>query len=93
MYNQDVEYEWDEAKRQDNLRKHRGVDFMDMEAFDWTTAQERPSSRSDEARYVATGYIADRLHVAIYVMRGSTCRLISLRKANPRERRKYGNPD
>ena len=28
-----VEYEWDEAKREQNLEKH-GVDFASMELFD-----------------------------------------------------------
>ena len=30
-------YEWDEGKRQANLAKH-GVDFADMDAFEWDTA-------------------------------------------------------
>jgi len=35
-YNSAV-HEWDEAKRQVNLRKH-GLDFADMDAFDWEAA-------------------------------------------------------
>ena len=31
----------------------------------------------------------DRLHVLAFTMRGNTLRAISLRKANPRERRRY----
>ena len=37
LYNKCVEYEWDEAKRQDNLTKHRGVDFRDMGSFECVT--------------------------------------------------------
>jgi len=34
-----VEFEWDEAKRFGNLRKH-GVDFARVEAFEWGTIVE-----------------------------------------------------
>jgi uncharacterized DUF497 family protein len=84
-----VEYEWDEAKRRDNLAKHRGVDFSGMEAFEWETAAIASSSRHGEARYTALGYIGDRLYYVVYTMRGDKCRIISLRKANPREERQY----
>ena len=84
-----MEYEWDEAKRQDYLAKHRGVYFSDMEALEWETAVTGPSPRHGEARYVALGYIGDRMHYVVYTMRDSKCRIISLRKANPREVRQY----
>ena len=38
-----------------------------------------------EPRWVATGFIGSRLHVAVYAMRGTRRRIISLRKANARE--------
>ena len=84
-----MEYEWDEAKRQDNLAKHRGVDFSDMEAFEWETAAIGSSPRHGESRHVAIGYIGDRLHYVVYTMREDNCRIISLRKANSREERQY----
>ena len=83
-----MEYEWDEAKRQDNAAKH-GVDFWAIEALVWATAIIGASSRHGESRYVALGYIGDRLHYAVYTMRGDKCRIISLRKANSREERQY----
>ena len=46
-------------------------------------------SPAREARYVALGYIGDRLHYVVYTMRGGKCRIISLRKANSREIRQY----
>ena len=88
-----MEYEWDEAKRLDNREKHRGVDFTDMEGFDWETALIEPSPRHDEARSVALGHIGARLYHVVFVERGDVIRIISLRKANPRERRQYGNPN
>jgi uncharacterized DUF497 family protein len=69
--------------------KHGGVDFSDMEAFEWETAVIGSSHRHGEARYVALGYIGDRLHYAVYAMRGGKCRIISLRRANSREERRY----
>lgn len=82
-------HEWDEAKRQVNLRKH-GVDFADMNAFDWAAAIVAEDNRHDEPRWAATGYIRDRLCVAVYTVRdGDVVRMISLRNATPAERRRY----
>ncbi len=83
-----MEYEWDEAKRQDNVAKH-GVDFWAIEAFVWATAIIGASSRHGESRYVALGYIEDRLHHVVFAERGDRTRIISLRKASPREGRRY----
>ena len=81
-------YEWDEAKRRANRAKHR-LDFTAIEAFDWGTASTKPDSRHGEPRFVATGYIGSRLHIVVYTERGDRLRIISMRKANPRERRDY----
>jgi uncharacterized protein len=83
-------YEWDENKRVANLAKH-GVDFLDAEDFDWSSAIETIDDRFDylEDRWIALGYIDSRLHVLIYIMRSGNIRLISLRKANMRERDYY----
>ena len=43
-----------------------------------------------EMRSVAYGFIAGRLFVCVYVDRAADRRVISLRKANSRERRRYG---
>ena len=55
---------------------------------------EEQDSRRDygETRFIATGPIAefgDRLFVAVYTWRGAVRRIISFRKANDREARKY----
>lgn len=81
-------YEWDETKRQTNLEKH-GVDFDQVTEFRWATAQIRAQMRFGEVRYGAYGYIGDRLHYLAYTMRGNTVRVISLRKTNPWEMRRY----
>ena len=85
-------FEWDDAKRQANLAKH-GVDFAAIDAFDWETALIDPDTRQAEPRWIATGFIGSRLHVAVYTMRGPRRRVISLRKANAREVRKHAEAE
>lgn len=83
-----MEYEWDEAKRLYNLEKH-GVDFWSIYSFNWDTALIEFSPRGLELRWVAVGFIGDRLYSAVYTNRGERRRIISLYKANRRDRRKY----
>lgn len=45
-----------------------------------------------EPRFLAYGPIAGRLHVLCFTMRGDVMRAIGLRKANERERLRYGQP-
>jgi len=81
---------WDEAKRRRNLAKH-GVDLAIAERFDFETAviREDDSERYGEQREVATGRIDDTLYVYVYTLRGEEDHAISLRKASPKERRRY----
>ncbi|MBT5497683.1 MAG: BrnT family toxin [Alphaproteobacteria bacterium] len=81
-------YEWDENKRRTNVSKH-GVDFAEIEAFDWDTAVISATPRGGEMRWSALGYIGGRLHALAFTYRGARIRIISLRKANPREERQY----
>ena len=81
-------YEWDENKRRANLEKH-GIDFSAVYDFDWATATLLPDDRSGEYRTKAYGLIEERLHLLLYTVRGDRTRIISLRKANSREVRRY----
>ena len=85
-----MNYEWDENKRIANIIKHN-VDFLDAERFDWSSAIETIDDRTDysEERWIALGLIDNRLHVLIYSLREDNLRLISLRRANSRERKYY----
>jgi uncharacterized DUF497 family protein len=85
-----MKYEWDNNKCKANIAKH-GVDFLSAEEFDWSTAVEVIDDRSDydEERWIASGFIGNRLHVMIYTDRIDTIRIISLRKANKHERGYY----
>lgn len=81
-------YEWDEAKRRENLAKHT-VDFYEISGFEWDSAVYNRNRTHGELRWVVTGYIGDRLHKVVYTMRGHRRRIISLRKANSRELRNH----
>ena len=77
---------WDENKRVANLANH-GVDFRDLETFDWASALVFEDRRRDygETRLIAMGTIGRRLHVVVFVERNGDRRYISARKANGRE--------
>lgn len=83
-------YVWDEAKRTANLAAH-GIDFGAAYRFDWDTARVDPDTRRDygESRFVALERIGARLHVLVFTPREEVVRVISLRKANRREMRRY----
>lgn len=81
-------YEWDETKRASNIEKHE-TDFADAVNFDWDAAAYQYVQRSGERRTIATGLIGGSPHVVVYTMRGDLRRIISMRRANARERRRY----
>ncbi len=85
-----MDYEFDPAKDESNLDKH-DLSLADVENFEWETAVVHEDTRQQyaEQRFEATGYIGERLHVMVYCLRGDAYRIISLRKANPREVKRY----
>ena len=83
-----MRYEWDIEKNRVNLEKHK-IDFSEVENFEWNTAVERRSDRFQEPRWVAIGYLGERLHVVVFTDRGEVRRIISLREASNKERREY----
>jgi uncharacterized DUF497 family protein len=83
-------FEWDERKRVANLDRH-GIDFAEVRRFDWDSAQFTPDRRRDygEIRVIAVGRIGPRMHVLVFAPRAERIRIISLRKANDREIKRY----
>ncbi|MEQ9346864.1 MAG: BrnT family toxin [Thalassospira sp.] len=63
----------------------------EMDGFDWDSAVVNSDNRHDEKRWTAIGYIGDRLYVVVFALRGEKVRVISLRKANEREQKRYLN--
>ena len=90
-----MRFEWDEAKSRHNRQKH-GISFeVAKEAFsDPFCLTIRDSSRSDEERFWTMGRLENLVIVVIvHTMRDEggeeVTRVISARKATPRERRFY----
>jgi uncharacterized DUF497 family protein len=82
--------EFDAVKNAKNLAKH-GLSLEAVQEFEWDKAMLAQDTRKDygETRIIATGYIRTRLYVMIYTERGLAKRIISLRKANDKERQNY----
>ena len=92
MYNcTRMQVEWDPGKARLNARKH-GVALADAVAVleDETALTMRDPFPEDEERWIALGLDAfGRVLVVAYTWRGERLRLISARKATPREMRRY----
>ncbi len=87
-----AEITFDPAKNAANVRE-RGLPFsLVKDEFDWATALIGEDTRKDygERRYEALGFVGQRLHVVVYAPAANSVRVISFRKANKREMRKYG---
>lgn len=67
------------------------MSFEIMHDFDWDSAMVALDDRYDygEDRYQAVGFIDNRLFVVVFTIRGDDIRVISLRKANNREQKRY----
>ena len=86
-----MEFEWDESKNQENKRL-RGIDFTDVaNIFLDPFYVEEEDTRQDygEQRFKVIGEVNWQILVVIYTYRGEKNRIISARKAEPYERRKY----
>ena len=87
-----AEISFDPSKSEANIRE-RGLPFsLVKDEFDWATALIGEDTRKDygERRYEALGFVGQRLHVVVYAPAGNSVRVISFRKANKREVKKYG---
>jgi uncharacterized DUF497 family protein len=80
-------FEWDSNKEEENIRKH-GVDFTIASQLWDGQVFERTDDRHNygEVRFLAFGEIEGRVLAVVFTWRGMTRRIISARKANPRER-------
>jgi len=89
-----ADYEWDDRKAWTNLRDH-GVDFADAVSVleDPRALTIEDDHDADEDRFVTMGSdLLGRTLVVVYTWRAERIRLISARRATPRERRAYGDP-
>jgi uncharacterized DUF497 family protein len=86
-----VEITYDPRKSERNLRE-RGLCFDQAAEFDFASASYFGEVRHGEHRLVAVGYLSNRLHILCFLPKIGGIRVISFRKANDREARKYGKP-
>ena len=86
-----MEFEWDEEKENENIRKH-GISFRTaIHVFFDDYRIERHDDRFDygEDRFIIIGVaFQDELFV-VYTERDNTNRIISARRATKEERREY----
>jgi hypothetical protein len=86
-----VEIGFDPAKREWTL-EHRGLDFADagrvLAGPGITVADDRRDY--GEERFVTYGRLGDRLVAVVWTPRDDIHHVISMKKANDREQRRYG---
>jgi uncharacterized protein len=86
-----VNFEWDEDKNQENIRKH-GFDFADAWEIFEAPMRTALDTRKEygEARWNGIGLLGNRIVVVVFTERvEDTIRIISLRKALKHERKKF----
>jgi uncharacterized protein len=85
-----MQFEWDEVKNLENIRKHQ-IDFADISAmFDEDMLIEL-DDRLDygEARWAGIGFLGLGVAVVVWTERqGDTIRIISARRANRHEQKR-----
>ncbi len=86
-----MQIEFDTEKRNATLEA-RGLDMADAGEVFEGAHMTFPDIRFDygESRFVTVGFLSGRMVVLAWTHRGTTRRIISLRKANDREQRKFG---
>jgi uncharacterized DUF497 family protein len=69
----------------------RGLSFQLVEQMEWATAlmQEDTRKAYGERRFQVLGFIGERLHAVVFTPREGKVHVISLRKANSREVKRY----
>lgn len=82
--------EFDPVKSETNARE-RGLPFDLVMEFEWDGAVFSADERFayPEARFLALGFLAGRLHAVIFTGITGGIRMISFRKANAKEVRSY----
>ena len=85
-----VKVEFDPVKNAGNIQR-RGLSFEMVSESDFETALYYPDNRKDyaEQRVLALGYLGSRIHVLVFSEGPEGLRVISFRKANKREKKRY----
>lgn len=86
-----MDFEWDPAKAEANLRKHHVAFPIAERAFDDPVRLERIDDSFDygEVRWILIGCVETTVLFVVYTQRDDTIRLISARKADRYEQQIY----
>jgi uncharacterized DUF497 family protein len=86
-----VKISFDPVKRETTLRE-RGLDFADSAQVFAGETIDIPDLRHDygESRTISIGYLQGRMVIVVWTPRGGGRHVISMRKANDREKTRYG---
>ena len=87
-----MQFEWDERKNEQNIRKH-GIDFADaVEIFSRPMLVALDTRRDyGEDRWIGIGLLKNLVTVVVYIEweNEETIRILSARKATKREGKEY----
>ncbi len=85
-----MKIEYDQNKRNKTLAE-RGLDFADAERVFSGISATRLDTRKDygEKRFITTGLLEGRVVMVVWTKRGDKHRIISMRKANEREQKRF----
>ncbi len=85
-----MRYTFDPNKAASNFVKH-SVAFDVVEGFEWETALVRATLNHDtsEPRLFALGLVGEQLYAVAYSIETASVRIISMRRANNREIKRY----
>ena len=85
-----MKFEWDKKKNQSNYEKH-GLSFEDVELIFESKTISFKDDREDygEERFITLGELKNRVVVVVHTQRDFVTRIISMRKANEREKKIY----
>ncbi len=83
------DFEFDDNKSTSNLKKH-GIDFVVAQEL-WVDPEliELQVKSEDEPRFLVIGLIAKKRWSAVITYRGSTIRIISVRRSRKKEVKLY----
>ena len=86
-----MEFEWDEKKNAQNVRKHDLAveDAAEIIINPIKMVYKSIHGGTDDVRYVAVGKLKGRYYTVIYTWRGDVVRVISARRARNGEKRDY----
>lgn len=81
---------YDPGKNEKNIAE-RGISFDRAAEFDWSGALIVEDTRKDygEPRFQGIGFIEERLHMLVFTPRAGDTHVMSLRKADKREVKRY----